>query len=142
MLVLVGQLFRLDQPALQQARDKRARASERVNDMHALAAQRLPEFGLQNVVDAVDDEIHHLHRRIDNAQPLGHFREGIAEKLVVQLDNDFLFALGIGICPRRAASHWHRTFPACQLPYPDCVRCNTSSTPCMAWLMGLCWAKL
>ncbi len=64
--------------------------------MHALAAQRLAELGLQNVVDAVDDEIHHLYRGVDNAEALGHFRESVAEKLVVQFHHDFLFAFGIG----------------------------------------------
>ena len=39
--------------------------------MHALAAHRLAKLSLQDVVDAVDDEIHHLDRRVDDAQALG-----------------------------------------------------------------------
>ena len=63
--------------------------------MHALAAQGLVEFLSQQVINAVQDEIHHFHRRVDDAQAFGHFREGIAEELVVQLDHDLLFAGGV-----------------------------------------------
>ncbi|MCY1541805.1 hypothetical protein D9M68_775080 [compost metagenome] len=43
----------------------------------------------------MDDEVHYLHRRVDDAQPLRHLGEGVAEELVVQLHNDLLLALGI-----------------------------------------------
>jgi hypothetical protein len=60
-----------------------------------LLPKRLAELGLQHLVHGMDDEVHHLDRRIDDAQPLGHLREGIAEKLVVKLDNDFLLGIGL-----------------------------------------------
>ncbi len=93
MFVFVRQFLRLDQARLQQPGDKGAGAGKRVNDMHALAAQGLAELFLQQVVDAMQDEVHHLHRGVDDAQPFGHFREGVAKELVVQLDNDLLLAL-------------------------------------------------
>ncbi len=40
----------------------------------------------------MDNEVHHFHRRIDDAEPFGHLREGVAEELVVQLDHDLLLA--------------------------------------------------
>ena len=90
--VLVGQLLRRNQPALQQAGDECARAGERVDDVDVLIPQRLPEFALQHVIDAVQDEIHHLDRRVHDPQPFGHAREGVTEKLVVQLHHDLLLA--------------------------------------------------
>ena len=45
------EFFWRDQPALQQPCDERACARERVNDVYAFAAQRLPKLLLQNVVD-------------------------------------------------------------------------------------------
>ena len=94
-MYLCGSCSGRDQAALQQAGDEGAGAGERVDDMHALAAQGLAELGLQDVVDAVDDEVHHFHRRVDDAQPLGHLGEGVAEELVVQLDHDLLLAGGV-----------------------------------------------
>ncbi len=92
--VLVRQLFRLDQATLQQTRDEGPGPGEGVDDVHPLAAQRLAELGLQEMSDAVDDEVHDLHRRIDDTEALGHLREGIPEELVVKLDDDFLLARG------------------------------------------------
>ena len=89
VLKLVGQFFPADKSALQQAGNKSASPGERVNDVNILAAQALPEFTFQNVIDAVDDEIHHFDRGIDNAQSLRHLGECVSEKLVVKLDDDF-----------------------------------------------------
>ena len=94
VFVLVWQLLRCDQAALHQPRDERACARKRVKDVDAFAAQRLAKFILQNVVDAVDDEVHYFHWRVDNAQPFCHLREGVAKELVVQFHHDLLLALG------------------------------------------------
>ena len=51
--------------------------------MDALAAERLVELGLEHFVHRVDDEVHHLDRGVDDAKPLGHAWEGVAEELVV-----------------------------------------------------------
>src|SRR3569623_1180046 len=75
VLVFVRQLLRRNQTALQQAGDECSRAGERVEDMHALTTQRLAELGLQDMVDAVDDEIYHFHRRIDDAEFVTYTRE-------------------------------------------------------------------
>ena len=49
---------------------------------------------LQQVIDAVKDEVHHLDRGVYDAQALGHLGEGVAEKLVVQFYDNFLFPSG------------------------------------------------
>ena len=51
--------------------------------MHTLAADGLPKLLLQHIINTVQNKIHHLHRRIHNAQLLGHLRKGIAKKLIV-----------------------------------------------------------
>ena len=104
MPVFVFQLLGLDQPGLQQASDERAGAGEGVKDMDALAAQRLPELGFQHLINRMDDEIDHLHRGINDAQPLGHLGEGIAEKLVVQFHDDALLGFRI-VDTSRTALH-------------------------------------
>ena len=81
--IFVRQFLGLDQPGLKQARDEGAGAREGVEDVNALAAERLAELGLENFVHRVDDEIHHLDRGVDDAQPLGHAGEGVAEEFVV-----------------------------------------------------------
>ena len=92
VFVLVRQVLGRDQAALQQPGDEGAGPGEGVDDVDALATKGLAELGLQNVGDAVDDEVHHLDRRVDNAQPLSHLGEGVAEELVVELDDDLLLA--------------------------------------------------
>lgn len=69
-------------------------AGEGVDDVNALAPQGLAKLLLQQVIDTVQDKVDHLDRGVDDAQPFSHTREGVAEKLVVQLDDDPLFALG------------------------------------------------
>ena len=93
--IFVLKLVELDKAGLQQARDERSRPGEWVQDMNAPAAKGLAEFRFQRFVDRVNDEIHHLDRGIDDPKPLGHFRESVAEELVVKLDNDSLLALGV-----------------------------------------------
>ena len=51
-----------------------------------------PKLGAQQVVHALQDEVHDLDRRVNNAQPLGHLWEGVAEELVIKLDDDLLLA--------------------------------------------------
>ncbi|MNN97300.1 hypothetical protein D3C81_2164430 [compost metagenome] len=63
--------------------------------MDALATQCLAELLLQQVIDAVKDEIHHLDWGVNDAQALGHLGKGVAEEFVVKLDDDLLFSLGI-----------------------------------------------
>ncbi len=99
MLKLLG----LDEAGLQQAGDECSRPGERIEDMNALAPQRLAELGLQHLVHRMDDEIHHLNRGVDDAQALGHLREGVAEKLVVKLDDDLLLRVGLVDASRPAA---------------------------------------
>src|SRR5690606_20251340 len=84
----------LDEAALQEPGDEGAGAGEGVENVYALAAQRLAELLAQEVVDAVEDEVDDLDRRVDDAEALGHLGERVAEELVVELDDDLLLARG------------------------------------------------
>ena len=63
--------------------------------MHPFTAQRLTKLPFQKMVDAVQDEVHDLHRRVDDPQPISHLGEGLAEELLIQLDHNLLFTGGI-----------------------------------------------
>ena len=83
-----------DDAALQQAGDEGTRAGERVEDVHAFVLQAAFEFVLQDVFHAFDDEIDDFDGRVNDAEPFGHAREGVAEEFVVEFHDDFLFAFG------------------------------------------------
>jgi hypothetical protein len=70
MPVFVRQFLRLDEVALEQAGDEGAGTGEGVDDVDTFAAERLAELALEQVVDAVDDEVHELDGGIDDAEPL------------------------------------------------------------------------
>ncbi len=91
VFVFVRKLFRADEATLQEAGDEGAGARERIDDVDAFAAKGLAEFLLEQIIDAVDDEIDDFHGGVNDAEALGHFREGIAEEFIVKLDDDFLF---------------------------------------------------
>ena len=93
--VLTRKVGRVDQPGLQQPRDERARPRERVEDVHALVAERRPEMLTQQLRHRADDEIHDLDRRVDDAKTLGVAGERPAEEVVVELDRHALAALGV-----------------------------------------------
>ena len=95
VLVLVLQLCGPDQTRLQQARDEGAGAGEGVHDVDPLAAQRLAKLLLQKVIDAVQDEVDHLDRCVNDAETIAHLGKGATEELVIQLQHDLLFARGI-----------------------------------------------
>ena len=65
VLVFAAQVGRRNQPALDEPRDKGAGARKRVEDVHVVT-QALAKFTLQDVVDRVNDEVHHFDGRIDN----------------------------------------------------------------------------
>ena len=44
----------------------------------------------------MEDEVHDLHRRVDHAHALGRAREGRLEKVVVELDDQFLLGGRVG----------------------------------------------
>ena len=83
-----------DDAALQQAGDEGACAGEGVEDVHAFVLQAAFEFVLQDVFHAFDDEIDDFDGRVHNTESFGHAWEGVAEKFVVELYNNFLFAFG------------------------------------------------
>ena len=80
--------------ALQEAGDECACAGKGVDDVHAFVFQAALKLALQDVFDAADNEINHFHGGVHDAEPFGHAGKGVAEKFVVQLNDDFLFAFG------------------------------------------------
>ena len=71
------------------------RPGERVEDVHALVAQRRSEVLAQQVGHRADDEVHDLDRGVDDAEALGVARKRPAEEVVVELDGDALAPLGV-----------------------------------------------
>ena len=80
---------------MQQADHERAGAGEWVDDVNVLVSQAGVELVAQHVFHAPDDEIDHLNRRVDDAEPDMHVLEGVFEKLLVQLEHHLLPALGV-----------------------------------------------
>ena len=95
VLVLAPQVFLLDESALHQASDECARSHKGVEDVYILLSQRRVEVLTQDVLDRMDDEIHALHRRIDNAKFLHGERECALEELLVEVLDDGLLALQV-----------------------------------------------
>ena len=89
--VLVADQLRV----LQQTHDKGAGAGERVENMHVLAGQPPPEMLLQGVVGRVQDEVHHLDRRVDDAETFGLLFEGYLEETLVELEQHLLPGLWV-----------------------------------------------
>ena len=80
---------------LQQAREERAGAGERVEDVDVRLRQAAAEFFFQHVVDAVQDEVDDLDGRVDDAELADGLRQGGLEEVVVELDDDALAAFGV-----------------------------------------------
>ena len=103
--VLALHVLRADKAGLQQSCDERACSYKRVEDMHILLGHRSVELRLEDVVYGVDDEVHALHGRIDDAQFLHGERKRAFEELFVEVLDDGLLALQIVytayICPHR-----------------------------------------
>ena len=91
MLVLVRQLFRFDQSALEQACDDEE-TSEGVEDVDALGAEGLAKLKRKTIVDAMDDEVHNPDRGVETPSRSLVFRDGVAEELDVQLNDALLCA--------------------------------------------------
>lgn len=84
-----------DEAGLEETRDEGAGAGEGVEDMDAVVGQGSAELLLQQVVDGVDDKIDDFDRGVNDAEALGHLREGVAEEFVVEFDDNLLFAGGV-----------------------------------------------
>ena len=93
--VLARQVLRLDVSRLQEPRHERARPREGVDHVDVPVRQRLAELLFEDVLDGVDDEVHALDGRIDDAELFGHPGERRAEELVVEFVDDALPALGV-----------------------------------------------
>ena len=63
--------------------------------MHILLGQRGVELRLEYVIHGMDDEVHTLHRRIDDAKLFHGERKRAFEELFVEVLDDGLLALQI-----------------------------------------------
>ncbi len=86
LAVLPHQVGVPDQPGrLQQPDEEDAGAGERVEHVDAFVGQSPPELLAQCMVRTLENEVHHLARRIDDAEPVGVFPERDGEELLVEL---------------------------------------------------------
>ena len=93
--VLARQVRGRDEPGLQEPDDEGARPGEGIEDVHPLIGHAAPEVLARQPVDAAQNEVDDLHRRVDDAQGLRRCGEGLLEELLVQLGDDPLLALSI-----------------------------------------------
>ena len=102
----------------------------------------LPELGLENICHTVDDEIHNLYRRINDAKSLGHFRERAAKEFVVQLNDNFLLRICVFDSSRPAASRFHKNSGGVSTSFSSRCSATRPARACIACAIGLCFAKL
>ena len=103
--VLVGEPVVGDEPRiLQQVHDERAGAREGVQYVHALVGQGLAELLLEQPVGGVQDVVHNLVGRVDDAHLLVGGLERLAEELLVELFDDLL-AAAVGAHRSRTQAH-------------------------------------
>ena len=95
VLVLAQHVFLLNQSTLQQTGNERSGSYKRIKDVHILFSQRGVELLLQNVLNAMDDKVNALNRRIDNTQLFNRQREGSLKELLVEVLNDGLLSLQV-----------------------------------------------
>ena len=105
--VLPEQVGVLDQlRGLQQPDKEDTGSRERIEDMDALIRQAPAELLPQDVVGAVQDEVHDLHRRVHDPQPVGLLLQCDGEELLVKLHQHPLpgFAVVQALCPQANAA--------------------------------------
>ncbi len=95
LIVFPFQILLRNQATLQQTCDKCSCSCKRVQNMNVFVRNRTAKLFLENIIHRMDDEIHNLDWRINNTQLFNHFGKCSFEKLVIQLNDDSLFSLGI-----------------------------------------------
>ena len=95
---------RISAGVLQQAHEESARAGEGVQHRHLLVRQPPAQVLLQGVVGGLQDEIHHLDRRVDDAEALGVLAQRDPEETFVEFQQHRLARPGV-VQPGRAAAH-------------------------------------
>ena len=93
--ILQGQYVRRDESAFHHADGERPSPREGVKNMDALILETATKVFLQRLVRAADDEIHHLNRRVDDAEAFHHLGKRRLEELVIQLHNELLPGGGV-----------------------------------------------
>ena len=81
--------------------------------MNALVAQASPELPAHHVIGAVQDEIHDLNRRVDDAEAVRVLLEGRGEELLVEFHQHVLARFAV---VEAAGAHTHAFVEALQIP--------------------------
>ncbi len=92
VLVLVQEVFRLDEARLEKPRDERASSRKRIKHVYAPVADGRPKVLFEDALNRLHDEVHDRHWRIDDAKLLDRILEGDVEEVVVEL-NDYRLLL-------------------------------------------------
>ena len=93
--VFMRHIFGADKPRLQETCDECTRPSKGVKDMYIFVGEGGAKLCFQNIVYAVENEVHTLHRGIDGAEFLHRERECPFEELFVEVFDDRLLALKV-----------------------------------------------
>ena len=101
---LLRELVLRDEAALHETREEGPRSRERVEDVHPVVVEVRAELLLHEVRHRAVDEVHHLDRRIDDAELFLKLRESRFEELLEEVLDDGL-ALGRGLDVAHADLH-------------------------------------
>jgi len=93
--IFQGQHVRRDESAFHHADGERPGSREGVKNMNALILEAATKVFLQRLVRTADNEIHHLNRRVDDAEAFHHLGKRRLEELVIQLHNELLPGGGV-----------------------------------------------
>ena len=90
--VLARQVRFADEAGLQEPDDEGPRPGEGVEHVHAFICDAAPQVGACQPVHAAQNEVHDLHRRVDDPQRLGRLGKGQGEEPLVEFGDDPLLA--------------------------------------------------
>src|SRR5690554_704238 len=93
--ILSGQIFFTYQSTLKKPRYKSSCTSKGIENMDVFIREASFKLFLKDILNRVDDKIHHLYRSIHNTKLFHHPGESGFKELVIKLDNYSLFTFGI-----------------------------------------------
>ena len=111
MCVLARQVRLADEAGLQEPDDEGPRPGEGVEHVHTLICDAAPQVSACQPVHAAQNEVHDLHRRVDDPQRLGRLGKGQGEEPLVELGDDPLLARSV---VNASAALTHRLIEALQ----------------------------
>lgn len=108
--------------------------------MNALILEAATKVFLQRLVRTADNEIHHLNRRVDDAEAFHHLGKRRLEELVIQLHNELLPGGGVIDAFYPFPDTGVKAFQRIKVFSRACPF-STSRMPCMDCETGLCSVK-